>query len=88
MFDILYESWGFKNVRVQSESFITTNQLSNPDAPIPEWAFYEKGNYYWVRTLIKEDVNEPKMGADFIDIVFLLGKNKDEFYEQKDEKVD
>ena len=39
IFDILYDSWEFKKVSVQSENYITINQVSNPDAPIPEWAF-------------------------------------------------
>jgi len=85
IFDILYDSWEFKKVSVQSENYITINQVSNPDAPIPEWAFYEKGDYYWIRTLIKDDVDEPQMGKDFIDKVFLLGKDNDKYYVQKDE---
>ena len=84
MFDKLYELWEFQKVNVQPEPFITINQLSNPDAPIPEWAFYKEGNYYWIRTLIKESATEPKMGKDFVDMVFLLGKNKDKFIVEKD----
>ena len=84
MFDQLYESWEFQKVSVQPEVVITINQLSNPDAPIPEWAFYKEGNYYWIRTLIKESAIEPKMGIDFVDMVFLLGKNKDKFIVEKD----
>ena len=85
MFDTLYtDSWGFKKVNVQPEEFITTNQLSNPDAPIPEWAFMSKGNYYWIRTLIKEDVENPQMGADFMELIFLLNQEQDKFYVTKD----
>ena len=85
-FDNLYtESWGFKKVDVQPENFITTNQLSNPDAPIPEWAFKSEENYYWIRTLIKEGVENPQMGADFTELVFLLNEEQNNFYVKKDE---
>ena len=89
IFEILYrESWGFRKVKVLDENFIILNQLSNPDAPIPEWAYYLNGEYYWVRTLIKENIERPKMGADFIDLVFILNHRSDKFYIKRDELGD
>ena len=85
LFDSLYTSyWGFVKITVEPEKFITVNQISNPDAPIPEWAFTKDGNYYWVRTLIKEEVKNPQMGIDFTDVVFALAKEQSKFTVQKD----
>ena len=86
IFDTLYtQSWGFVKVNVVPDSYISTNQVSNPDAPIPEWAFMEGDQYYWVRTLIKEGVIIPKMGIDFVDVVFVLNKEENKFELEKDE---
>ena len=85
MFDTLFTHlWGFKKVNVQPEDFIVINQLSNPDAPIPEWAFISDGNYYWIRTLIKQDVERPKMGTDFMEAIFLLKEENGDFRVEKD----
>ena len=89
MFNPLYtDSWGFVKVEVKQEESITLNQVSNPDAPIPEWAFIVDGNYYWARTLLKEGVEIPKMGVDFIDVVFSLEKENNAFLLGKDENDD
>jgi hypothetical protein len=77
-FEKLYcDNWGFKKVNVVSPSEIRENQISNPDAPNAEWAFEHENKYYWIRTLIKKDVINPKMGEDFVDAVFELKKNGD-----------
>ncbi len=72
-FDSLYRDfWGFIPLSVEPNKAIAINQVSNPDAPNLEWAFEENDNYYWVRTLIKEHIENPKMGRDFIDCVYQL----------------
>jgi hypothetical protein len=79
-FESLYSnSWHFEKVNVALDSFTIINQLTNPDAPKPEWMFPIQGNHYWIRTLINPDIEKPEMGKDFMDVVFTLEKNKNKF---------
>lgn len=67
--------WNFIQANVQTDQTIQTAQVSNPDAPIPEWIIPDAHNkkiHYWVRTLLKGKSNTPVMGQDFIDKVFIL----------------
>ena len=91
IFDGLYkEKWGFVNAKVKDKAFVVKNQVSNPDAPIPEWIIPNEDNaslYYWIRTLLKPTDGIPKMGKDFIDIVFLVEGNNAEYTIQLDEEL-
>ena len=84
-FDSLYiGSWGFEKAGVEEDSAIIINQLTNPDAPKPEWIVNYNGNYYWLRTLIRENVEKPQMGKDFIDLVFKLESKNNKFALMRD----
>lgn len=84
-FESLYvESWDFKKAHIEIDSAIIINQLTNPDAPKAEWITNRNGNYYWARTLINEHSINPKMGEDFIDVVFTLNQNGNHFSIAKD----
>jgi len=79
--------WDFKQANVESEEYITLNQVSNPDAPLAEWLIpnpQEPSEFYWVRTLLKEEVNLPQMGADFTDQVFTVILNEGNYKLKKD----
>ena len=78
--------WNFKQAEVESEEIITVNQVSNPDAPKAEWLIPNpkkqnstKAEYYWVRTLLKENITLPKMGKDFTDKVFTVTFEEEKF---------
>jgi len=72
-FDSLYiNSWQFEKAEVEVDTTILLNQITNPDAPKPEWIFKYKNDYYWARTLIDETPVTPVMGRDFKDVVFSL----------------
>ena len=80
-FDALYSDfWDFKQVKVEPNQAIAIHQVSNPDAPNPEWAFVQNENYYWIRTLIKKNIENPIMGKDFIDCVYPLKKENEKFF--------
>ena len=84
-FDSLYiGSWGFQKTVVEEDSAIIINQLTNPDAPKAEWIVSYGDDYYWVRTLIKADIDNPQMGKDFIDVVFTLENKNDKFAVMRD----
>jgi len=79
--------WDFKQANVESEEYITLNQVSNPDAPLAEWLIpnpQQPSEFYWVRTLLKEEVNLPQMGADFTDQVFTVIFNEGNYTLKKD----
>lgn len=79
--------WDFKQANVESEEYITLNQVSNPDAPLAEWLIpnpQQPSEFYWVRTLLKEEVNLPQMGADFTDQVFTVIFNEGNYTPKKD----
>ena len=79
--------WNFVNANVEAEEQIAKNQVSNPDAPIAEWIIpAENGEYFWVRTLIKETPEIAVMGRDFTDRVFVIEKDGELFKVKKDEK--
>ena len=85
IFEGLYvDYWNFKKVNVEADSSIVINQLTNPDAPKPEWAINYEGINYWVRTLIDANAEKPQMGKDFIDVVFTLEKKNNSFILAKD----
>ncbi len=67
------EFWNFKQAQIETDPYITLNQVSNPDAPIAEWLIPAPQNsteFYWIRTLLKENISLPQMGKDFTDQVF------------------
>ena len=63
-FDKLYiDYWNFERGKVKTEKEIKLNQVSNPDAPIPEWLIKNKNNFnefYWVRTLLNKSPKIPE----------------------------
>ncbi|MCK5855894.1 MAG: hypothetical protein KAG64_00295 [Bacteroidales bacterium] len=84
-FDSLYiNSWQFKKAEIEVDSTILLNQLTNPDAPKPEWIFKIKNDYYWARTLIDEKPLKPVMGRDFKDVAFSLISENGTFKIAKD----
>ena len=77
--------WNFVNANVEVEEKIAKNQVSNPDAPIAEWIIPAKnGEYFWVRTLLKETPEIAVMGRDFTDRVFVIEKDGALFRVKKD----
>jgi len=84
-FNRLYQNqWDFIKVTVNSPKEITVNQITNPDAPKPEWAFTYNNEVYWVRTLINPAIEHPKMGKDFMDIIFSLEEQKGSYSVKRD----
>jgi len=84
-FELLYtQSWGFKKSVVEIDSFVLLNQLTNPDAPKPEWIVSNDNKDYLIRTLINPTVDNPKMGKDFVDLVFTLEKKNSLYFYSKD----
>ena len=86
-FDRLYSNkWNFINADVNDEDQIIINQVSNPDAPIAEWLIPTQKNqnkFYWIRTLLKKNIEIPIMGKHFEDIAFEVEKKGVEFYVSK-----
>ena len=87
-FDKLYiDYWNFERGKVKTEKEIKLNQVSNPDAPIPEWLIKNKNNFnefYWVRTLLNKSPKIPVMGKDFQDKVFIVERFNKNFKVKKD----
>jgi len=86
--DLYTNYWNFiKADSIENDISIQKNQVSNPDAPIAEWLIIDSidtAKYYWVRTMFKECGDIPVMGKDFVDKVFLLSKNKNQFILKRD----
>jgi hypothetical protein len=85
--NLIADHWGFRKAHVEPESAITLNQVSNPDAPLAEWLIPDpkKGNsYHWIRTLLKNDVDLPRMGRDFTDQVFTVSYQDGQYRVEKD----
>ncbi len=82
-FDKLYsKNWNFIKQQIKDEQEIINDQVSNPDAPIAEWLIPDpkiQDKFYWIRTLITENVEVPVMGKDFVDLAFEISKNKDNY---------
>ena len=87
-FDKLYLNyWGFERGKVKTEKQIELNQVSNPDAPIPEWLIKNEkslNEFYWVRTLLNKSPKIPIMGKDFQDKVFIVERFNENFKVKKD----
>lgn len=83
IFDVFYrDHWNFVQAKVQDDERITKHQVSNPDAPIAEWLIpneVEPNQYYWVRTLLKANDGIPVMGRDFMDVVFSVEKDGENY---------
>ena len=86
-FDHLYSNkWNFINANVNDENQIIINQVSNPDAPIAEWLIpieEDQNKFYWVRTLLKKNIEIPIMGKHFEDVAFEVEMKGGEFYVSK-----
>ena len=85
--DLNTKFWNFKQADVEPDDSITLNQVSNPDAPLAEWLIpnpKDEAEFYWVRTLLKEGVELPKMGSDFTDQVFTVSFNDGKYVLKKD----
>ncbi len=86
-FEKLYsENWKFKKKQIKDEKEIIKNQVSNPDAPIAEWLISDpkiQGKFFWVRTLITKNIEIPAMGRDFVDVVFEIFKDKENYSVKK-----
>ena len=87
-FDKLYlDYWNFERGKVNTEKQIELNQVSNPDAPIPEWLIKNEDNlntFFWVRTLLNKNPKIPIMGKDFHDKVFIVERYNEDFEVKKD----
>jgi len=84
-FDSLYiGSWGFQKAIVEADSAIIINQLTNPDAPKAEWIVCYDNNNYWVRTLIRANIENPQMGKDFMDFVFTIESKNNKYVVKRD----
>ena len=88
-FDKLYsENWKFVKQKVKDENEIILNQVSNPDAPLAEWLIKDPQNenkFFWLRTLLKKNIEIPKMGRDFIDLAFHVEEKNGEYSVLKSE---
>ena len=86
-FTSLYTTkWNFVNEIVHDEKQIIINQVSNPDAPQAEWIVPDQnkdGKYFWIRTLLKKNIDIPAMGKHFEDVAFEIEKKGDGFYVSK-----
>lgn len=74
--------WNFIQADITAHDEILLNQVSNPDAPNPEWLIPNPTNssqYFWVRTLLKKGVDLPTMGKDFEEAVFKLEKRNSKY---------
>nr|NQU92776.1 hypothetical protein [Bacteroidota bacterium] len=83
------ERWNFIQAFVKPENEIVVNQLSNPDAPIPEWLVPDDKDgqtLYWVRTLLKEGPEIPVMGKDFQEAVFEIVRENRLYKVRKDQE--
>lgn len=91
-FDILYtDYWNFVKADIEAPESIVLNQVSNPDAPLPEWIIPDpvyEGMYYWIRTLLKKGNDIPKMGADFIDKVYRVKKQDGVYRLERNSKAE
>jgi hypothetical protein len=87
-FDKLYlDYWNFERGKVNTEKQIELNQVSNPDAPIPEWLIKNEDNlntFFWIRTLLNKNPKIPIMGKDFHDKVFIVERYNEDFEVKKD----
>ena len=83
IFDVFYrDHWNFVQAKVQEDERIIKHQVSNPDAPIAEWLIPNEAatnQYYWIRTLLKANDGIPVMGRDFMDVVFSVEKDGDNY---------
>ena len=90
-FNRLYSNkWNFINANVNDENQIIINQVSNPDAPIAQWLIpieEYQNKFYWVRTLLKKNIEIPIMGKHFEDLAFEVEKKEGEFYVSKTNSV-
>ena len=90
-FNRLYSNkWNFINANVNDENQIIINQVSNPDAPIAQWLIpieEYQNKFYWVRTLLKKNIEIPIMGKHFEDVAFEVEKKEGEFYVSKTNSV-
>lgn len=82
-FDKLYVGeWNFIKSELSSTEEMTLNQVSNPDAPTPQWLIPDSKKtdiYYWPRVLFNRDVKAPKMGTDFIEYAYKVKYNKGDY---------
>lgn len=86
IFDKFYKhQWNFVQAQVLHETSISKHQVSNPDAPLPEWLIQspdDNNTYFWVRTLLKTTDDIPVMGKDFMDLAFLVREEAQGFVVQ------
>jgi hypothetical protein len=88
VFENLYtQQWNFKKADVEPVHSITINQVSNPDAPLANWLIKDSVNsntYYWIRTSLREGIEIPEMGKDFITTVFKVQYKDGRYTVEKD----
>jgi len=87
--DLYTNYWDFiESNNIECDIDMQKNQVSNPDAPIAEWLIpdsVDSDKYYWTRTMFKETSAIPVMGKDFTDEVFILSKQKDKYFLERDQ---
>lgn len=83
LFARLYEDeWGFVRGSVVTNREVEKRKVTNPDAPRPEWLIPSGKNdnrFFWARVLFRDDAPTPKMGGDFVEMVYGVEKYNDEF---------
>lgn len=88
VFENLYTHyWDFKKGNVEPTEPITTNEISNPDAPISNWLIPDSINnniYHWIRTLLKENKKIPEMGKDFTQVIYKVNYENGKYQVEKD----
>lgn len=86
-----HDIWGFVQAEVEDCPAILIDQLSNPDAPRPEWLIPSENkmcHFYWVRTMLRKGPEIPVMGKDFLDVVYEVKKDGDTYEVVRDKDGD
>jgi hypothetical protein len=78
--DLYSNYWSFEKITDQpSLPTLIENQLLNPDAPNSDWMYRQGKKLFWIRVLLNEESENPRMGADFVSVVYRV-KRENEGY--------
>ncbi len=88
VFNDLYSNyWSFEKVTVTHDlKTFTKNQLLNPDAPNSDWIYAKGKKMYWIRVLLNDESKNPRMGSDFISVVYSVELKNDQYILELDRK--
>lgn len=78
------EQWGFFAATIRPDPWIVEHQISNPDGLSLPWLTVvgegEQARTFWMRTLLDDGAEQPKMGRDFVATAFVM-EERDGAYE-------